>query len=136
MNNTIQIFASDHRTNIQWNLPFIRVTDNTSSIVNFNNDSFLYQNKDYLSEVARMLFVYKHINDFGNPSYIGFCHYRRFFASIPNKNIVIEDNSNLFDTNILTPNDQFTILKNNNADCILEYPFYDTINHKNYNDEK
>ena len=40
MNNSssILIFAADHRKNIIWDLPYIRVTDNDESILNILNE--------------------------------------------------------------------------------------------------
>jgi len=83
-----------------------------------------------------MLFVYKHIKDFGNPNYIGFCHYRRYFAIckdwLHQNKIVIEDFDNKLSDCILSPIDQLCIIKKLEIDGILEFPFLDVVNVNKY----
>lgn len=133
--DSIQIFASDHRQIYNWSLPFIRIS-HSNEVINFASDCFLYKYKDLISEAAKMLFVYKHIKDFGNPNYIGFCHYRRYFAIckdwLHQNKIVIEDFDNKLSDCILSPIDQLCIIKKLEIDGILEFPFLDVVNANKY----
>lgn len=130
MGTSIQIFASDHRKNINWEFPFIRVTDNYDSAVNIVNDKFLFDTRDYLSEISRMMYAYKHLADFGNPDFVGFCHYRRFFANIVGvPAIVVEDHARKYHDKVLTPTQQHNIMVHNNIQAIVEFPFYDIAEH-------
>lgn len=134
MNNTIQIFASDHRKDAVWNLPFIRITDNDSCI-SIKQDQFLYDNRNVLSEVARMIYAYKYLQEFGNPEYVGFCHYRRFFANLDVNAYWYETSDERFTSKILTPLQQLQLIKQNNADGIIEYHFPEVaFNVSNIND--
>ena len=135
MNDTIQIFASDHRMNTEWHLPFIRIL-HTSNVINLASDEFLDRHKDLMSEPAKMLFAWKHIEDFGNPNYIGFCHYRRYFAICKDQpyqsRIVVEDPTHKLSSCIMSPIDQLFAMKNAKVDGILEFPFLDTVDANKY----
>ena len=132
---SIQIFACDHRSNVKWQLPFIRIS-HTNKVINLASDKFLDSNKDLMSEPAKMLFIWKHIEDFGNPNYIGFCHYRRYFAICkdqPYQNkIVIEDPDCMLSNCIMSPIDQLFAIKSTNTDGILEFPFLDVVDAMKY----
>ena len=128
--NTIQIFASDHRTGIKWSLPFIRIA-HSSDVINLASNEFLYKYKDLLSEPAKMMFAYKHIDEFGDPEFIGFCHYRRYFALCSQQyqnRIVIEDPDHKLTNCILSPTQQLMLMNKFNVDGLLEFPFLDEIN--------
>lgn len=123
MNQTIQIFASDHRKNVEWNLPFIRVLDSNDAAINFANDSFLYENRDVLSEASRMIYIYEHLSEFGNPDYVGFCHYRRFFADVKVDAPWLETSDHSFEKMILNPSDQLRMIQASNVNGIIEHHF-------------
>lgn len=132
--DTIQIFACDHRQDVEWNLPFIRVS-HSNELINLSSDSFLNEHKDLMSEPAKMLFIHKHINEFGNPSYEGFCHYRRYFARCTGHlqhKIVVEDFNHILSNCILSPIEQLLLIKKFNVDGILEFPFLDVVDAMKY----
>ena len=115
----IQIFASDHRRNIDWKLPFIRIGGAESDCaININDDTELSKYSRLLSEGAKMWWVWKHLADFGNPEYIGFCHYRRFFGQ---SNMLIHDiqEHQLSSQRIFSPIEQFIIMKQNKVDGLV-----------------
>ena len=118
MNNpTILIFAADHRKDIKWDLPYIRVTDNKESILNILNETDLFKYRNILSEVSRIQYIYRNLNTFGKVDYIGFCHYRSFFAYIPEENIPqINSSDKKYLNNILSPTDQLSAILHNNVD--------------------
>lgn len=125
MNNpSILIFAADHRTNINWQLPFIRVTDNTESLLTILNQPDLFKYRNILSEVSRIQYIYRNLNTFGKVDYIGFCHYRSFFAFIPEKRVPqLNTSDTTFLNNILSPVDQLNIILRNNVDGIINYAY-------------
>lgn len=125
---SILIFAADHRTNINWDLPYIRVTDNKQSILNITQQKQLFKYRNILSEVSRIQYIYRNLNSFGKIDYIGFCHYRSFFAYMPNNNVPQVNTSDIkYLNNILSPVDQLSIISNNKVDGILNYPYPEII---------
>ena len=79
--SSIQIFACDHRKDVQWDLPYIRLGNYQSdAAINIKDDKEIAPYQLLLSEGAQMWWVYKHYMELGNPEYVGFCHYRRFFS--------------------------------------------------------
>ena len=122
-NQTIQIFSADHHETAIYKLPFIRVSDKKECPINICNDDFLYANRDILSEVSRILYINKHLDDFGNPDYVGFCHYRRFFANLSIKSPQLETSDLNLLNSVFNPIDQMAILQQNNADGIIEEEF-------------
>ena len=122
-NQTIQIFSADHHKDSIYRLPFIRISDKIECPVNICNDRFLYENRDILSEVSRILYINKHLDDFGDPDYIGFCHYRRFFANLNIKAPWLDTNDLRLLDNVFNPIDQLALLQQNDADGIIEEEF-------------
>ena len=119
-NQTIQIFSADHHKDSIYILPFIRVSDKIECPVNICNDRFLHENRDILSEVSRILYINKHLDDFGNPDYIGFCHYRRFFANLNIKAPLLDTNDLRLLDNVFNPIDQLALLQQNDAKFSFE----------------
>lgn len=68
-----------------------------------------------------MWHVWKHLEEFGNPEYVGFCHYRRFFgkASVPVHDVSEEQ---LEHEHIFTPFEQYEILRSNSLDGLTMFP--------------
>lgn len=87
--NSIQIFACDHRKDTQWDLPYIRLGNYQSdAAINIKDDAEIAPYQLLLSEGAQIWWVYKHYKDLGNPDFVGFCHYRRFFSFAINRPIL------------------------------------------------
>ena len=133
MNDSILIFACDHRKNVQWDLPYIRLGNYQSdAAINIKDDTEIAPYQLLLSEGAQMWWVAKHLNELGNPDYIGFCHYRRFFSFIINQPIINITKSQYQSTFCAKPCDILNIIKNNSLDCISFIPLQVTsdIEHK------
>lgn len=117
---TIQIFACDHRKNVQWDLPYIRLgCSQSDASVNTKIDDSLEPYQVVLSEGSQIWWIYKHLAEFGNPQNIGFCHYRRFFGNVAR---LIEDHSSQehdFAKKAILPHDQLALMLNNNLDGLV-----------------
>lgn len=131
---SIQVFACDHQTVDIWKLPFIRIGTgyHNNSAIKDNIEENILQNYDQLlSEGTSIWWLWKHLPDFGNPDYVGFCHYRRFFTLLkPNFGAfpIFSNSFANFDKltdYIITPAQQLAIIQQNNADGILPLPFPD-----------
>ena len=73
MNDNIQIFACDHRKNVQWDLPYIRLGNSQSdAVVSIKDDAEIMPYHRLLSEGAQIWWVYKHYKELGNPDFVGF----------------------------------------------------------------
>lgn len=128
MNDTIQIFACDHRKlSKPWNIPFIRVGtgyNHDAAVKDSEGDNILKWDLE-LSEGTAMWWVYKHIAEFGDPSYVGFCHYRRFFSLAARMPIINVTEESLKPEWILTPFTQMTLMKQEKASGITHVAFQD-----------
>lgn len=131
-NNTrlknIIVFACDHRKDIKWDLPFIRIgTVNSDAVLKVPKDDECAKLDTIAGEVMQILYVYKHLEEFGNPEYIGFCHYRRFLTlSKSNTNNYPILNTNIIEKElILDSSQQLTIMLLKNVDGILPAPYVD-----------
>lgn len=132
---TIKVFACDHRKIVRWDLPFIRVGtgyNNNSAIKDIIEDNIMSQTNDKLySECTALYWIWKHLSDFGGADFIGFCHYRRFLSLMqPNYGVfpialINEQNKDFIKNNILSPEQQLKILISNNADGLLPTKFPD-----------
>jgi len=70
-----------------------------------------------------MWWVYKHLSDFGNPDYVGFCHYRRFFTCLNFPMGLLDIPKHEFNSSFcLSPIDQLSILETNKIDAITMSP--------------
>lgn len=80
-NSGILMFAADHRKEVSWNLPCIRLGNFQSDCaLNIKSDPVVAPFQLLLSEGAQMWWVNRHLAELGNPEYVGFQHYRRFFS--------------------------------------------------------
>lgn len=124
MLESIQIFACDHRKDVKWDLPYIRIGSSQSdSLLCTKNDKDSLKFDPLLSEGSQMIYVAKHINDFGNPDLIGFQHYRRFF-SFYLKNPIVNISKISFEKEMCATQLQILqFINNNNLDGIAPIPF-------------
>ena len=120
---TIQIFACDHRKNVDWNLPYIRIGNYQSDAsINIKDDEEISPFQMLLSECAQIWWIYKHYQEIGNPDYVGFCHYRRTF-SFKIKMPIVNVAQNDFDFRLCaTPSEIAYIIAQNNLDGISMVP--------------
>jgi hypothetical protein len=74
------------------------------------------------------MYIYRNLNSFGKIDYIGFCHYRSFFAYLPEHNSPQLNTTDVkYLDKILTPVEQMQIIKSNNIDGILNFAYPETI---------
>ena len=128
-----QIFACDHRKNVQWNLPYIRIGGPESDCaINIKDDEEIAPYSVLLSEGAKIWWVWKHLAEFGNPDYIGFCHYRRFYgqAQVPIYDI---PEIALARQHLFSPSEQELMMKKNSADGLVPAPFCPLQKSQKYN---
>lgn len=121
--DSIQIFACDHRKNADYSLPFIRLGNSQSdAAINIKDDDELRPYHVVLSEGAQIWWVWKHLKELGNPDYIGFCHYRRFFGRANSyiKNITWAELPNY---KPFSPIEQLSILNADKLDGIVPIAF-------------
>lgn len=79
----ILVFAADHRTNVEWNLPYIRLGNfQSDAALNIKYDKEIAPFQQLLSEGAQLWWLSKHIKELGDPDYISLMHYGRFFTSL------------------------------------------------------
>ena len=120
MHNNIQIFSSDYRKNIQWDLPYIRLG-------NYQSDAVFQITGDKIkqtlyTDASQLLWIYDHYNEIGNPEFIGFCQYRRFFTNKSQNALIQFENRD--GVNIaLSPKQQLDIIEANDVDGLIPYPF-------------
>lgn len=121
--DTIQIFACDHRKNVQWDLPFIRLgTEDSGAVLTIANDQEIQPFAIKLSEGAQIWWVWKHLAELGNPSYVGFCHYRRFFGAADR--LIQDFPSGCLDlSRIFNPADQLHMILQTKVDGIVPVCF-------------
>ncbi len=82
----ILVFAADHRQNIEWNLPYIRLGNfQSDAILNIKYDKEIEPFQLLLAEGAQLWWIAKHLNEIGNPKYVALMHYRRFFTALKNQ---------------------------------------------------
>jgi len=128
MNDVIQIFACDHRKlQKPWDIPFIRIGtgyNHDAAVKDSEGENILKWDLE-LSEGTAMWWLYKHIAEFGDPSYVGFCHYRRFFSVAAQMPIINVTEDQLRPEWILPPIGQLTLMKRENAAGITHVAFQD-----------
>lgn len=126
--NSIQIFACDHRKNVQWNLPYIRFGGPESDCaikIDANNIFEIEVNPD---EAPKIFWLWKNLEQLGNPDVIGYCQYRRFYSTINTTIPVINIKQSQFNSKfVLTPLQQLQLMVQNNADGIF-HPHFKIIN--------
>lgn len=130
---SIQVFACDHRKNIDWKLPFIRIGGQESDCsINIKDDTEIAPYSILLSEGAKIWWVWKNLAQFGNPTYIGFCHYRRFFGNAPRLIYDIPEDK-LGEQKIFSPFEQYSILEQNKLDGLVPVPLCPLPKSEKYN---
>lgn len=90
---TLKTFACDHRNlqkrGVVWKFPFERIGtgfDNDCKLKDIVGDSICTdETNKFLSEYTAIWWMWKHYADIGNPDYVGFIHYRRFFTYCMNR---------------------------------------------------
>lgn len=115
----IKKFAVDYRTlssSEKWTLPYIRIggTGCDSAI----NIGTTIENDKYcpaMSELDKVWWVWKNIKEFGDPDFIGFCHYRRFFTLSSQLQICNISASQFNSKMCLSPEEELVLISKNNA---------------------
>ena len=125
---SIQIFACDHRKNVQWDLPYIRFGGPESDCAIKIEANKIFDVEVNADETPKLFWLWKNIGQLGNPDIIGYCQYRRFFSSVaygnyPIINIAYNNFQNRF---ALLPNAQLSIINQYHCDGIL-HPSIDVI---------
>lgn len=119
MYNDIKIFAADHRSKVDWNLPYIRLGNcQSDATLKIATVPVLWHKQ--LSETAQAIDIKNRWKEFGSPDYLGLCHYRRFFT------IAFNDGKLLYDLKedqfkpqmCCTPIQQIALLKKRDADML------------------
>ena len=114
----IKIFAADHRKNVDWQLPYIRLGNCQSDAINKITSVPLLRHK-ILSEVAQAIDIKNKWKEYGSPEWLGLCHYRRFFTLATKGEPLIDISEDQFQPNMCcTPIQQLAILKKNDADML------------------
>lgn len=124
--NNIQIFAIDTTNDSNWNLPYIRLGRYpfSPSTINDAIGENINQFECPLDGVNALWWLKHNLQVFGNPEYIGICHYRRFFGNI--QQMLMRIPGKIFDQNILlTPLQQFSILKQQHLDGFITPTWYE-----------
>lgn len=125
MSKSIFVFAADHRQHIDWKLPFIRIGNMQSDAClrtdKILNDGMQVSDEIAMSEIRQAIAASRCLKELGNPDYVGFCHYRRFFCKKPPTNIGLIDikESQFIPDFVLGPEQQLQKLIQNNADMLL-----------------
>lgn len=136
----IKIFAADHRKNIDWQLPYIRLGNCQSDAISKITTVPLLRHKEF-GEIAQAIDIKNKWKDYGRPAYLGLCHYRRFFTIAFKDQYLIDLPEEQFQANMCcTPLQQLALLKHHNADMICfarvkSYVDADAPNIKNVLDE-
>ena len=114
----IKIFAADHRKNVDWQLPYIRLGNCQSDAINKITTVPLLHHK-ILSEVAQAIDIKNKWKEYGSPEWLGLCHYRRFFTLLSEDKPLIDMTESQFQPSMCcTPIQQIAILKQYNADML------------------
>lgn len=119
MYNDIKIFAADHRSNVDWNLPYIRLGNcQSDAILKITTVPLLHHKT--MSEIAQAIDIKNKWKELGNPAWLGLCHYRRFFTTNKiSESQLCDVTADKFDPSLCcTPIQQLAILKHMNADMI------------------
>lgn len=116
----IKIFAADHRKNVDWQLPYIRLGNiQSDSALKITTVSALRHKT--LSEIAQAIDIKNKWKDYGSPDWLGLCHYRRFFTlcdKFYGKWLIDIPASQFNSSMCCTPFQQLAMLKHHNADVL------------------
>ena len=125
MSKSILVFAADHRQHVDWKLPFIRIGNMQSDAClrtdKILNDGLQVSDEIAMSEIRQAIAVSRCLKELGNPDYVGFCHYRRFFCKKMSTNVGLIDvkESQFMPEFVLDPAQQMQKLEQNKADMLL-----------------
>ena len=129
--NSIQIFACDHRKNVQWDLPYVRFGGPESDCTIKTDANKIFGIDVNADETPKLFWLWKNLNELGNPDIIGYCQYRRFFCSLAAQLPVIDiPREKLRKDLVLTPLQQLMLINKHNADGILHPHFKVIDDHK------
>ena len=124
MYDSIQIFACDHRKNVDWCLPYIRFGGPESDCAIKTNANKIFDIDVNADETPKLFWLWKNIKELGMPDVIGYCQYRRFFTSLQTNSPLINIKEQEFNTNYaLQPLQQLNAMKLEHADGILHPHF-------------
>lgn len=125
MSKSILVFAADHRQHVDWQLPFIRIGNMQSDAClrtdKILDDGMQVSDEISMSEIRQAIAVSRCLKELGNPDYVGFCHYRRFFCKkLPsNAGLIDVKESQFIPEFALDPEQQMQKLEKNKADMLL-----------------
>lgn len=126
--NSIQIFACDHCKDAQWDLPYVRFGGPESDCAIKTNANKIFGINVNADETPKLFWLWKNLDQLGNPDIIGYCQYRRFFTTLAVKQPVINiPREKLRREFALTPLQQLILINQHNVDGIL-HPHFKVIN--------
>lgn len=122
--NSIQIFACDHRHDVQWDLPYVRFGGPESSCAIKTDANKIFDIEVNADETPKLFWLWKNLDQLGNPDVVGYCQYRRFFCSLTAQLPVIDiPREKLRREFALTPLQQLMLINQYNVDGILHPHF-------------
>ena len=122
--NSIQIFACDHRHEVQWDLPYVRFGGPESDCAIKTGANKIFDIEVNADETPKLFWLWKNLDQLGNPDIIGYCQYRRFFYSVSAQLPVVDiPREKLRREFALTPIQQLVLINQHNADGILHPHF-------------
>ena len=122
--NSIQIFACDHRKNVKWDLPYVRFGGPESECAVKTDSNKIFDIEVNADETPKLFWIWKNIDQLGNPDVIGYCQYRRFFGALRTNLPVINISQDQFNPQFaLTPLQQLQLISANQVDGILHPHF-------------
>ena len=111
-------------------MPFIRLGDaGSDSKINIHDDFYNDKYRPSMSEMDKIFWVSQNIHEFGNPDFVGFCHYRRNIMTAIN-NDLLEHVINYSQYKTFMPIPINQLIKNNysydfdNCSILLDYKLF------------
>lgn len=123
---TIQVFATDFKRRDDWHLPFIRIgtTPGCNAALHVGRaDGSFEQYGLPVSEFNTIWHVAEHLNDFGRPDYVGFCHYRRFFTTKVDHGILPIKTELVDPSVVFSPSEQLAFMEHHKVDGLVPCAF-------------
>ena len=128
--NSIQIFACDHRHDVQWDLPYVRFGGPESSCAIKTDANKIFDIEVNADETPKLFWLWKNLDQLGNPDVVGYCQYRRFFSTVNVQLPVVDIPNKHFKREFaLTPNQQLQFISQSGADGIL-HPHFKVVDNK------